>query len=331
MIRVLCLLGVQDSGEVRAEQLANGALHIQFHGSEDFLRHLPRNSGLKVTKALLLGKGRTRARPRFDEADVVVNAIADPDACRLALEEAESLLAQTRVPVINHPSRVLQTTRDGIAARLVGVEGIEIPRTLRLSPRRLAEVESLAGSGEVTYPFLFRPAGTHGGTQLDLIREPGELAALEKYPFDGRDYYMTEFVDFRSADGLYRKLRVFVVDGEPFIRHRIVSDHWNIHQDSRNRLMAGDPALQAEEARFVSSFRPETIPALKTIHERVGLDYFAIDGALREDGKLLVFEVNAGAKLALSGQPLPRHVQSIVRATRQMLRHRASPPARERA
>ncbi len=324
MTRVLALLGVQDSGLVRAEQLPNGALHLLFHGTEEFLRHLPSNAGLKITKALLLGVGRTRARPRVEKFDVVVNTIADADACRLALEEAASLLRGTRVPVINPPDKVLRTTRDGMAESLQGIEGLQVPPTIRMAPRRLADVAAAVEAGRMNYPFLFRPAGTHGGSALDLVSGPQDLPELEKYPFDGRDYYMTRFVDFRSPDGLYRKLRFFVVDGRAYPRHRITSEHWNIHRNSRQGRMASDAGLRAEEARFIQSFAPNEFPALGELHRRVGLDYFVVDCALLEDGALLVFEVNAGAKLATQPRgALPKHVRAISAATARMIRARA--------
>ena len=323
MIRALSLMGVQDSGLVQAEQLPNGALHLLFQGTEDFLRYVPRGSGLKVTKALLLGEGRTRSRPRVDNFDVVVNSIADPDASHLALEEAASLLEGAMVPVINHPTRVLRTTRDGIAAMLQDVEGLHVPRTLRVTPRRLADVEAVVRRGGIDYPFLFRPAGTHGGTALDRITGPGDLPTLEKYAFDGRDYYLTSFVDFRSPDGLYRKLRFFVVDGRPYPRHMIITDQWNIHQRNRLDRMAADPALRAEEMRFIEDFDPASVPAIEEIHRRVGLDYFAVDCARLQDGQLVVFEVNAGARLANDARGgLPRHVRTIVSAMVRMIRER---------
>ena len=64
------------------------------------------------------------------EHDIIVNSISDPDVEQESLETlAEYLIAHPRVPVINDPGRVLETTRDNNHRRLGQVEGIHFPKT----------------------------------------------------------------------------------------------------------------------------------------------------------------------------------------------------------
>jgi len=69
------------------------------------------------------------------------------------------------------------------------------------------------------------------------------------------------------------------------------SDDWNVHVTARERFMAAHPETIAEEATYFD--RPEgALPeavgaALDGIRERMGLDFFGIDFAVLEDGRVL--------------------------------------------
>ena len=61
--------------------------------------------------------------------------------------------------------------------------------------------------------------------------------------------------------------------------------------------MANQPWMQREEEAFLDDpaavFSAGNYQALRTIRERIGLDYFGIDCGLDASGNLVVFEVNA--------------------------------------
>jgi hypothetical protein len=107
--------------------------------------------------------------------------------------------------------------------------------------------------------------------------------------------YVTEYYDFASADGLYRKLRIIFVDGQPFPFHLSISDHWLNHY-YRTRT-AQEDMLRAEEAMYLQ--QPEAYlgaaayGALKQVGTRHDLGFFGLDGAIDRDGRLIVFECNA--------------------------------------
>jgi hypothetical protein len=102
------------------------------------------------------------------------------------------------------------------------------------------------------------------------------------------------FIDYRGADGRFRKLRVALVEGRPFIVHMAVSDHWMIHY--LNAGMTEDAGKRAEEAamfeRFDDGFARRHAAAFSALSAAFGLDYFAIDCAETGDGSLLVFEAD---------------------------------------
>ena len=88
--------------------------------------------------------------------------------------------------------------------------------------------------------------------------------------------------------------------------------------------MASNAALQEEERRFLRGFRAEDYPVFAEIAGRLGLDYFAVDCNMQEDGRILIFEANPAVKLSLTKEGARRpEAKAIVQAAIQMIRERA--------
>jgi glutathione synthase/RimK-type ligase-like ATP-grasp enzyme len=143
------------------------------------------------------------------------------------------------------------------------------------------------------YPLIVRPVGSHAGKGLEKIDSPEALAA---YVIQSRlqTAYVSRFVDYASADGHWRKHRIAFIGGEPYLAHMAVGDHWMVHY--LNAGMAESAEKRAEEAAamagFDAGFAARHAAAFAGLHERLGLDYFAIDCAETPDGRLLVFEAD---------------------------------------
>ncbi|MEJ0067727.1 MAG: hypothetical protein WDO24_02160 [Pseudomonadota bacterium] len=146
----------------------------------------------------------------------------------------------------------------------------------------------------VAFPIVIRPLESHAGVDLERIETP---AALDDYlaRVTPAEYYVAPFVDYRSADGHYRKYRVMFVDGVPYPCHLAISRRWMIHY--LNADMAEFAWMRDEEARFMadlsSVFSGPAAAALATIAARCGLDYVGMDCAIDVDGNVLVFEIDA--------------------------------------
>ena len=76
----------------------------------------------------------------------------------------------------------------------------------------------------VAPPLLTRPIGSHGGAGLELIDDLDDAERLARALAPGRDCYVTAYRDFRSADGLYRKYRMFFVDRRPYPYHLAIGE-----------------------------------------------------------------------------------------------------------
>ncbi|HTJ56116.1 MAG TPA: tetratricopeptide repeat protein [Devosiaceae bacterium] len=224
---------------------------------------------------------------------IVVSLISDADQAGALLEQAAELVDGLGLPVINHPSKIAGTTREAMASRLQGIPHCRIPRIARhRAETGPAAARDLAAG--FAFPLLVRPAGTHAGTEFELL---DSLDAVETFALQhpGVDLYLIEYADFRSADGFFRKYRFIFVGGEILPYHLAVGEDWKLHHD--NTRMAEFPWMQQEEARFLAdpgtAFGPAQQEALRSIGARVDLEYFGIDCGIDRAGNLVIFEANA--------------------------------------
>ena len=229
--------------------------------------------------------------------DALLVAISEDDANRELLIALESLLQGWPKPVINAPQHIPAVGREAASALLGDAPGVLIPPTLRASRSQLLSVaQGEAGLAELfadcDFPVIVRPVGSHGGHGLDRI---DDTASLVDYlaRVDAPDFFLSRFIDYRSADGFYRKMRVALVDGVPFACHMGVSEHWMIHY--LNAGMYDEEWKRQDEAAFMAGFGDfarRHQAALDAIYRRSGLDYVCIDCAQTADGELLVFEID---------------------------------------
>lgn len=326
-VKVLMLRGLPDTNTIEMAFLSRDINRLKFKVNGNIYLDFLNNDFL--VREIWLG-AVPGDPPAVEQPHVIVNSICDPDSNMKSLKIAEAVVGQLGMRVINHPTQVASTHRHQIAELLRGIKNVKVPLTIRITPQSIAEVMEGAEAAGIQMPLLFREAGAHGGEQLALLENHDCLKMLERFPLDGRGYYLTEFVDFRSADGLYRKHRFFIVDGEIYPRHLIISDHWKVHAASRARLMGKDKRYNIEEEAFLNAFSQggEAIRhVFHEIHKRLGLDLFGVDCTIDEQGQLTIFEVNCSFRLEASGDGgkpgsdqyhLP-HVNRIKEAVRQMV------------
>ena len=155
-----------------------------------------------------------------------------------------------------------------------------MPKTLRLMKKDEEAIVRATEAAGFRWPAILRPVGEHGGTSLQIVRNAEETAARQN---PREQYYLTEFVNFRSRDGLYRKVRFFVIGGEVLLRSLVVGTKWNLHRRDRANTPPGvDPA--AEEKRLYDHFaegrfrRVEEV--LLELASKLKLEYFGVDCSL---------------------------------------------------
>ncbi|QPF89654.1 tetratricopeptide repeat protein [Bradyrhizobium commune] len=223
------------------------------------------------------------------ETDVVVNLVSDADQGATVLPLATAIARRLGKPIVNDPEKILRTTRDATALALAGIDGCRVPHTVRI-----AAGEALPASLDLAFPLLARQAGMHGGDVFEKFEDAAALDAFLAAQVD-HDRYVIDYIDYRSADGFFRKYRFLFVGEEILPYHLAIGDGWKLHRDSTE--MVRHVWMQDEEEHFLRA--PEEVfdaahyDALRLIRDRIGLDYFGIDCGLDRDGDLVVFEVNA--------------------------------------
>ena len=230
--------------------------------------------------------------------DLAMVAISEADETRDLLERLRGL--NWPRPLLNDAGAILDLSRDKLWKKLEGVPGLALPTTVRV-PRgeataialRTQDLADVLPGGD--FPLLMRPVGSHAGKGLVRLDTQAALAAYV-IQSQAETFYLSRFVDYASADGRFRKYRVALFDGRPYLAHMAVGDHWMVHY--LNAGMADSPEKRAEEAAamagFDAGFAARHAEALIQISRRLGLDYFALDCAETPDGELLVFEADVG-------------------------------------
>ena len=241
-------------------------------------------------------EGRLAETP---DHDVAFLAISESACNNALLERLRPTLAAWPLPLVNGaPEVIARLTRDGAHAILAGAPGLLHPVTMRVSRGSLLAcgsygrgLDSLLPEGRL--PILIRPVDTHAGNGLERLESASDLAAYLGRHAD-ETFYLSPFVEYASADGLYRKQRIAFIDGHAYPVHLATSEHWMVHYLSAG--MSGHPRRRLEEAgwmaSFDDSFARRHAAAFEALHQRLGLDYFGIDCAEAPDGRLLLFEVD---------------------------------------
>jgi tetratricopeptide (TPR) repeat protein len=266
------------------------------------------------------------------DVQVVVNLISDADQAGALLPLVADLADRLGRPVVNDPRKIERTTRDAIAGLIDGIPGCCIPKILRQKAGADLSVATLQDTLSLEPAILVRPVGTHGGDDFEKIESQAELAALLDQPAQ-TDRYFIEYIDYRSADGYFRKYRFIFVNEQILPYHLAIADGWKVHHDSTDMIHHG--WMQQEEEAFLNDpatvFNDGHYRIMREIRQRMGLEYFGIDCGLDRSGNLVVFEANASMLVHDGNEEFPYKAPFVGRikaAFDEMLRKCAAVDAR---
>jgi hypothetical protein len=234
---------------------------------------------------------------QMTKGEVLVNLICEPETQRLALRQLASFELASQLPLVNPSWAVAATARPVIARRLAHQVGVRAPHCTLFRAGGVTLAEHIEAEGH-TYPVLLRPPGRHGSVGLVRVDDPSEITS------QARDLRLactvTDFVDFRSDDGLWRKYRMVYAGDRLFRRHVLADREWNLTRAARP-FMNDRPELVAQEQEWLG--RPVTLERdgieARIMHQfrALQLDFGVMDFALPPDGDLVVFEINACLQL----------------------------------
>jgi glutathione synthase/RimK-type ligase-like ATP-grasp enzyme len=316
---VVQLLGQRELGlDVQRQALATSTLYtlpklgdagtrtpslsvLVLMGPGDFMANTPIEFLLESTDIAVTAQYVSLELPlpeQVPDHDVLFVAIAQSDANAPLLRDVMQMLDGWPRPVVNRPEAIAHLSRDGAFTRLAGSEGTLMPQTVRVARDTAV---ALGQSGQAVdallpgagFPLIVRPLDSHAGHDLQRV---ADAAALQAY-LDGQPspaFYLAPFIDYSGPDGQFRKYRIVLIEGVPYLCHLAVSSHWMVHY--LNAGMDESQVKRDEEARamadFDTGFARRHAAALAGIDARIGLPYLGIDCAETRDGRLLIFEVD---------------------------------------
>jgi hypothetical protein len=216
--------------------------------------------------------------------DVAILAMSASTQINPILRQLHAWTPHWPRPLLNNVTGILQCERDVLHTLLSGIPGLSIPPTRRLNR---GDVSSLPPG------FLVRPVDTHAGTGFEHVQSAADLLQyLDTHVADS--YFVSTFVDYRDASGVYRKNRIALIDKKPYICHRASADHWMISY--KNAHMELSQSKRDDEKQFMESFDHAFVRrhahALEEMASRIHLDYVVLDCAETPAGELLIFEAD---------------------------------------
>lgn len=229
-----------------------------------------------------------RALPPYD---LVFNAIGDSDACGPTNAAVLGFRAFTEKPFLNSPEAVASTSREQIEKLFSGIPKVVCAPTIRCTSATLKD--TVLHGNMLQFPIVVRPEKSHGGANFVKLQSAEGLQNLEL--FESLVYYASNFMDYVSSDGYYRKYRMVFINRRPFPYHLAISTNWIVHYFTADML--GSKWKHQEELAYLDS--PSTVLgedamiAIEAIGRCMDLDYCGIDFAQLADGRILVFEANA--------------------------------------
>ena len=244
-----------------------------------------------------LGEDLPSSLPEHDLAICLIS-----DSRRDLLRQVVLQVSTWPRPVLNHPARALGgdiegLSREGLAKRFLGSGKVLAPQAITLGRDLIAAAQEISELlPGAAWPMLVRPEFSHAGHCLELLHSMDELAVYLGLISPPR-FTLTQFIDYRDTDGFYRKRRVALIQGAPFLCHMAISSERMIHYANAGMLESSQK--RAEEASsmadFNDGFAHRHREAFAEISAILGLDYVVIDCAEAPDGRLLLFEVEMAA------------------------------------
>ena len=184
--------------------------------------------------------------------------------------------------VLNHPARVVWRRE---LARRLEADGINSYRCWRADE----------DWSDVHFPAFVRREDDHGSLKRELLHDGDALRkaiALSGAPL--RETLVTEYIDTRGRDSVFRKYSAIRIGGDPFPRHVLFSKDWVVKYAD-----LVEPNFVAEESRYFDGFGGDMSheSQVARVFELAEVEYGRIDYSIARDGRIQVWEINLNPNL----------------------------------
>jgi glutathione synthase/RimK-type ligase-like ATP-grasp enzyme len=241
------------------------------------------------------------------EHDIAIVAASLAKVTKPATDRIQKMLQNWPKPVINRIENIQKFNRDRFFTYANDIAGLHIPETKRVSREE---------KPPFPYPFIIRLIESFSGQGLVKIEQPSDLSSYLN-THSNAEFFVSPFIDYSSADGLFRKYRIAVIDGQAFPSHMAITEKWAVWY--YNAGMAGNEKKISEENDFLENFTlgKKYGEALYQLAKKIGSEYFVLDCAETKTGELLIFE--GGHDMIVHDMDSPKHMQKLFHAFQKML------------
>lgn len=282
---------IPDNGTIRVRVGENNKPHFIFPNSSVWSSPIQR---LLAQKTIEFWYPPTRPL-KMQNVQWIVNQCADVDEYRNALIGLDQAFGKA-VPIFNHPRRVAMTRRDLSSRLLADINGLITPKCVRLRVYGSDVLEKTFAAERFSYPVLVRPSASQSGRGLVRVDSPFDWYKAYEVLSTGDNCFMTQYVDFSNAQGVYVRVRLAFVGSRVFLRGYTEQPSWLIRRAYGD---APDDSDLQEFMKVVEDF--DSMVALKRVGEeiraRVGLEYFGVDLGMRSEREFVLFEANAAMSI----------------------------------
>ena len=187
-------------------------------------------------------------------------------------------------PWLNDPKHIRLCARDLLYERLKDIPDVIVPETLRVSRQQISLPY---------YPITIRPIDTHSGKGLQRICNTYDLADYLNNN-DAEAFYISRFYPTERKDGLYRKLRIALIDGKPYICHVALSDQWIVHYMSAQMHLDADKMAEEKTLmeQFDTAIHSDHGITFQRIAKAIGLDYVVLDCEITSQNQVILYEAD---------------------------------------
>ena len=233
---------------------------------------------------------------------LILNTISDVDIEAGSLRSLDLFLDRNPSErIINSPKVVLRTGRDTNYERLNGLTAVQFARTLKvtLEDSNADNITKLVTQRGFDTPFIIREAGTHTGRTTELIKSAVDLERYAKKPLSG-EYYLIDYIPVLWRSEFFRKMRLFIIDGEAFPVVCHFDRFWNVHGGNRLEIMKTSEELMEQERSFLADWKAyvgkRAVEGINNAIKATPLEFFGIDFTVTDSGDILIYELNASMR-----------------------------------
>ena len=295
-MNILSVYGISDDNKITVllNEGVAGRLQPTFSGVNTITQLLDKEQF--HLSEIILGGARENLNLPLPKIDVIYLSVCNYDNHKTSITSFEQKFSNSGIPILNHPSAIKKSTRDAIYDAFKNNHDFIVPKTVRVVPKSVKDVFTLAEQYAFSFPFIFRSIGENNAKNMERIDSLLDAQKLEQFAFDGREFYMIQYHEYASSDSLYRKYRALMIDGELILRHLLFSDEWkNANFDGHEKVVSRMPQMVAKEEESFLRTPPNSkvLEMSKALYEFLGLDFFGFDFAFDAEGDVVLFEANS--------------------------------------